>query len=132
MRERQLLERALNVAKWRNVDLQHAVVTSAFGQWQRRLERPRLGAQQSFTRCAENDWNGSPQSAGKRVFSIEERLDQLPPDVAERLRAAIHTMRGLETGESDTAIIAYSENYWLSRSPVSRVTSAATIWWWLN
>lgn len=48
--------------------------------------------------------------------SIDERLDRLPADVANRLRAAFNELFDeieamIERGESDAAIIAYSENW---------------------
>ncbi|TSE04261.1 hypothetical protein C1D09_024455 [Mesorhizobium intechi] len=72
----------------------------------------------------------SPESipGGEAFFSIDERLDSLPPDVAQRLRVAVHALLDgveamIERGESYEAIAAYCEDW---GSSVSRGADAVT------
>ena len=79
-----------------------------------------------------------PSESSKRgpvraaLVSIDEQLERLPPERAERLRTIIHMLLDealamMKRGESYAAIQAYSEEYAARVTRVSRGTAAVTV-----
>ena len=76
--------------------------------------------------------SSKPGPVRAALVSIDEQLERLPPERAERLRTIIHMLLDealamMKRGESYAAIQAYSEEYAARVTRVSRGTAAVTV-----